>query len=384
MKKTIIILLCAIFLGSFSIILLLFKINKNNDFKKEKIGTYLMNSDNESELLQKVCEKNGNWKYYPLSSKFLSKYNEKDGIFGNMQFDKVEVNPYVNTNDNMYLSHYNHIVITNKNRLTIYQYKLKTIGSFSKPPYYPLLDDIELTEPIYSTIDENGNFEYKSSMSNSHKITNIYNLCDGGVDESSVAVTDKFHKKYPFFLDLFIHYSPLSYNKIKFIEKESDLENNIAIFEVDSILECKKRKYKVKLILDDKLYLDDCEVELLEETKYKGNKNNSSAKAFYLHSDLENTTLADEFIEELKVKGSYFDDIDNIDIDYIVDEAFIKNNDTDIIRSYKMKDGTINSYYVKYNYNENKKISNIIPIKLDYTNVSAEEAAKLYIESIKE
>ena len=335
-----------------------------NEKKQEELYKYFLWEDREYELIQKVCEKNGNWKNYPLSKNFLSKYNEKDGFFGNVQFDKIEVYPYRNVSDGDFLSSAPHIKISKNDDVIIYLYNLKFVEE--KGVSYSVLDDIELTEPIIEHPDSEGNFEYKRPFSKSYIIDNLSDLTiNDDIYTNAVAMTEHFRKKYPIFLDLFIHYSPLSYNKIKFIEKESDLENNIALFEVDSILECKKRKYKVKLILDDMLYLDDCEVELLEETKYKGNKNNSSAKAFYLHSDLENTILADEFIEELKVKGSYFDDIDNIDIDYIVDEAFIKNNDTDIIRSYKMKDGTINSYYVKYNYNENKKISNIIPIKLD-------------------
>ena len=48
-----------------------------------------------------------------------------------------------------------------------------------------------------------------------------------------------------------------------------------------------------------------------------------------------------------------------------------------------MKDGTINSYYRKYVIDDDKKISNIISKKLEYTNMTSKEVAELYLESNK-
>ena len=381
-RNIVIILIISIAVGGLTIGIIR-HIRVTNERKQQELYKYFLWEDREYELIEKVCEKNGNWENYPLSKNFLSKYNAKDGFFGDLKFDKVEVYPYRDVEGGDFLSCAPHIRISKNNDIIIYLYTPKFVEGEGLS--YSVLDDIELTEPIIVHPGSDGNFEYKRPFNKSYIKENLSDLTSNDKRYiNAVALTEHFKNKYPFFIDLFIHYSPLSYNRISRVSSQSDLENNIAIFEVDSILECKKRKYKVKLILDDKLYLDDCDVELLEEMAYEGDHKNSSAKAFYLHSNLENTTLTDEFIERLKAKGSYFDDIDNIDIDYIVDEAFVKNNDTDIIRCYKMKDGTINSYYVKYNYNDNKKISNIIPIKLEYTNMSAEEVAKLYLDSIKE
>lgn len=364
------------------IIVINIRTKKNTENEKYELGKYYFDSDNESTFLEKICNRNGNWKNLPLSDKFLAKYNEKYGIFEDIDFDKVEVNPYVNTDEKLYLSHYNHIILTKNNKKYVYQYDLMCQGSFSKPPYYPLLDDIVLSEPVVMEVDNNGNFEYKRPMTDSYKSENIYNLLNGGVYETSVATTEHFKEKYPYFLDLFIHYSPLSFNKIKFFEDESDLDNNIAIFSVDSVLECKKRKYKVELILDDKLYLDDCEVELLEETTYKGNSNDSSAKALYLNSNLDNTNLSDDFIKKLETKGSYFPDIEDINIDIKVDVECINNDDySEYISCYKMKDGNTNSYYEKFYIDMDGKISNIISERLQFQNLTAIEVAENYLKS---
>ena len=353
------------------------KIRMNEEIKKQDVYDYFHTDNGKKELIQKVCEKNGNWKYYPLSSKFLNKYNEKDGYFADIEYDEVKVNEYKDSN--YFFSIYDHIGITQGKKKTVYIYAPK-YGDITGDD--PGLDDILICYEIPIT-DENGiKLDERLSFKNSdYKKHNLYSLIDWDGSEKGVATTNHFQDKYPHFLDLFIHYSPLSFNKIRFIEKESDLNNNIAIFEVDSILECKKRKYRVKLILDDKLYLDDAEVELLEEKVYEGNSQNSSAKAFYTHSTLDKTNLTEEFIEEIKQKGSCFIDIDSVDIDYDIDEKCINNKDyTEYIRTYKMKNGNKYSYYEKYYISNNGEIEDISFEKLDYINMTSEEVVKQYLD----
>lgn len=364
-----------------SIFIIRYNTKKQNTNEKQELYNYYYDNDREYELIQKVCEKDGDWKNYPLTSNFLAKYNEKDGIFGDMQFDKVEVNPY--KEGEYHFAYTSHIVVTQGLKKTAYIfYQQHSKERENSPKYEQGLEDVVITDIIPLTDEKGNKLDDRYVFNEKKKLRLVKNIID--VDKNlqdSVATTLHFRSKYPHFLDLFIHYSPLSFNKIKFIENESDLDNNIAIFEVDSILECKRRKYKVKLILDDKLYLDDCEVELLEETTYKGNSNDSSAKALYLNSNLENTNLTDDFIKELKSKGSYHEDINDIDIDYPSDEECINNVDySEYIRNYKMKNGAINSYYVKYNIEKDGKFSNITSKRLEYQNMTAKEVAKIYLE----
>lgn len=339
-------------------------INRNikisEEIKKQEVYDYFHTDSGKKELIQKVCEKNGNWKYYPLSSKFLSKYNEKDGYFGDIQFDEVKVNEYANSE--YFFSIYDHIGMTQGKKKTAYIYAPK-YGDLTGND--PGLDDI-LIGYIVQITDEKGikqdvrlpfrNIEYKEE--------NIYNLARGNAYESGVAVTDHFHSKYPFFLDLFIHYSPLSYNEIKFIEKESDLENNIAIFEVDSILECKKRKYKVKLILDDKLYLDDCEVELLEEMAYEGNNRYITPKLIYKHSNWENLEITDNFRKNYNFERGVIEDIDNLNIDYEMESQTILIN-KEYVNTFINKENGKASYRFEFLDDKNGYIDDIKITKID-------------------
>ena len=282
--------------------------------EKKDLYAYFFGEEREYELVQRLCEKNGNWKNYPLTDNFFSKYNEKDGILGRIEFNKVDVYPYRNVANGDFLSRVPHIKIRLNNELMIYFYQLKYKNEVKKNRSISLLDDIELSEPISVVVDSSGKFDFKMPFYSKYYKLNNLNILTGNTDDvyiDVIAVTEKFHSKYPIFLDLFIHYSPLSFNHMRLLSEESDLDNNIAIIKVDSILECKERKYKVKLILDEKLYLDDCEVELLEEKEYTGrreNSDNATAKALYLHSNLEDINLTDEFKVRLKKEGSYFDD----------------------------------------------------------------------------
>ena len=243
------------------------------------------------------------------------------------------------------------------------------------------LDDVELIGPIYVT-DENGKeMDFRFPFIDDYKIENLRRVVRGEAynAENSVAVTEKFHKKYPFFLDLFIHYSPLSYNKIEFLEKESDLDNNIAIFEVKSILECKRRKYEVKLIFDDKMYLDDAEVKLLDTKEYKGDSQERINKVTYQNSNWDNLKLTDKFKKKYNSKSGIIDDIDTINIDITVDEIALEANKK-YITCFTNKEGEVVSYYFEYIKDEDNNLDDVICEKLPYINRTAAEAKELYLK----
>ena len=230
-----------------------------------------------------------------------------------------------------------------------------------------------------SLVENGKELDYRLPFVGQRKLQNCYDLSFSYDLESGVAVTEKFHKKYPFFLDLFIHYSPLSYNRIEFIEKESDLDNNIAIFEVDSILECKKRKYEVKLIFDDKLYLDDAEVKLVKEEEYNGDNSERINKITYQNSNWDNLKLTDNFRKKYNSENGIIDDINNINIDIDVDEVTLEMN-RKYVTCFTYKNGDKISYLFEYLEDQDGKLDNVLCEKLPYINKTAAEVKELYLK----
>ena len=262
--KHILVIILIIILGSISFIVISIKNSQNiaieetkeYEINENKIG---FNSYEDTEyLIMQVAIKDGNWSNLLLTDNFKSKYNEKDGVLGKLQFDKIEYKPY---NDGRYpFEERTYFVITQGLKKAVYTFNL--IG---KNGY---LDDIKYFE-IFELTDENGReLDAKVTINVDNFIRIFYMLSLGGDDEKSVAVTDSFHKKYPFFLDIFEHYSPLRFNPIEFVPERSSWDRKEAYFIVDSKLECKKRHYKVKFTLDDKGYLDDVKVNSVNEEEY--------------------------------------------------------------------------------------------------------------------
>ena len=100
--------------------------------------------DNHNELAYWVAVKNGDWSDLHLTSYFRSKYNEKDGIFGDMQFDKVEYRPY---HDGKYpFEDFPYLVVTQGKKKTAYSYQL--IDDMGDG-----YNDVEITN-IYQLTDE--------------------------------------------------------------------------------------------------------------------------------------------------------------------------------------------------------------------------------------
>ena len=114
MRKIIKFILAVFILILIACIVIMLKVLNNNNDKTNvyiDISQYLYSaSADRYELIQKICEKNGNWENYYLSKEFRKKYNEKDGYFGKIEFDKVEVQPY--TEDEYPFAIYPHIILT--------------------------------------------------------------------------------------------------------------------------------------------------------------------------------------------------------------------------------------------------------------------------------
>lgn len=323
------------------------------------------------ELILEVAKKNNDWTGLPLSKKFRKKYNSKDGILGKIEFDTIELNPF-SAEDN-YIGTMTHLLVKNGKKRSVYIYWQKYENKTN------LLDDVSIVGPIDISDEKGEEIDYRLPFIGDAKLHNIFQLVRGNIYETGVAITEKFHKKYPFFLDLFIHYSPLSYNDIAFLREESDIDNNIAIFEVNSILECKRRKYEVKLIFDDKMYLDDAEVKLVKEEEYRGDNSERINKITYQNSNWDNLKLTDNFRKKYNSENGIIDDINNINIDIDVDEVTLEMN-RKYVTCFTYKNGDKISYLFEYLEDQDGKLDKVLCEKLPYINKTAAEVKELYLK----
>ena len=328
------------------------------------------------ELCYIVAKKNGDWSNLPLTDNFRKKYNEKDGILGDVEYDNIEYRPYADTEEDLYFKdYYTYFVITQNQQKTAYIFSPEYIDEDI------LLNDVGIFDKVLIS-DENGNKikSYGHYFNDNSYSYCFYMLSHGGNDEKSVAVTEHFHRKYPYFLDLFIHYSPLTFNHIEFVPERSSWERKEAYFIVNSQLECKKRYYKVKFTLDNRGYLDDVKVNKVNEEEYDGSSDEIAAKLLYENSNWDELQITDNYRKKFNGQ-SYNTDIKRINIDYDANGEYIdKKNYNEYLWQYTMQDGTTSVYYIKYIMDENGYIDDIECNKLNYDNIPIKEAKELYLK----
>ena len=354
------------------------EISENNyeELQKRYIADYLKGNENSFIFGYVLSQKNGNWEKFPLSEKFRAKYNEKDGILGDLQYDNIEYRPYAGSKEDYYFKdYYTYFEITQGLEKTVYIYNT----TYQKDGF--LLDDVVMQEIIKITDKDGNNLIIAGHSINEENFNRaFYMLSRGAEDERSIAVTDRFHRKYPYFLDLFEHYSPLEFNRIEYVSDKSSWERKEAYFIVDSRLECKKREYIVNFTLDDRGYLDEVVVKKVSEEEYEGDITEIAAKLLYNNSNWEQLKITDKYRERFKGK-SYNNDIDKIDINYVTKGEYIdKNNFNEYLWQYRMKNGSTSVYYIKYIMDDKGNIDDIECIKLSYDNIPLAEAKELYLK----
>lgn len=209
----------------------------------------------------RLVEKNGDWSDIPLTKHFREKYNEKDGILGNIQFDNVEYCPY---EEGTYpFTRTSYFVITQGKKKTAYIYSEDTIHIDDEAFYY--FDDITLSEPIVF-VDENGNeLDTRLRCTEENFKDIILTMMDNNKDLNSlVATTDSFKLKYNTLIDIFVNnFKPKGiYETSIYDNQKIDFENFSADFYWTS--DDNRKKYRIHFILDNKQYIDDVEIEILE------------------------------------------------------------------------------------------------------------------------
>ena len=230
------------------------EINKYNDFFDKGIWQQII----------LFVEKNGNWDDIPLTKHFREKYNAKEGILGNIQFDKVEYCPY---EEGTYpFTRTSYFVITQGKKKVAYNYSIKYIRGekLNVGSLIGLIDDITLSDPIVF-IDENGNeidTRLRCTEENFDEIINI--MLDWNTELSSqVAVTDRFKLKYTDLTNIFYQkFQPKGKYHTVYKGKGYNAEDLTADFywKADEI----EKLYRVHFILDNKQYIDDVDIEVLE------------------------------------------------------------------------------------------------------------------------
>ena len=59
----------------------------------EKYGYEMYNKymEDPKPVMYEMCKKNGDWSIFPISDRTYEKYNEKDGLLGNIEYDSIEL-----------------------------------------------------------------------------------------------------------------------------------------------------------------------------------------------------------------------------------------------------------------------------------------------------
>ena len=189
------------------------QINKYKNFNDDFYG---------KGAIVRLVEKNGNWDDIPLTKHFREKYNEKDGILGDIKFDKVEYFPY--EEGTFPFTRTSYFVITQGKKKTAYMYSEDTIKISNVVFYY--FDDITLSDPIVF-IDEFGNevdTRLRCNEGNWEPI--LMFLIDNDENrQKSVAVTESFISKYESFDNAII--SQTNENGACYGYKSNDFKNKI-------------------------------------------------------------------------------------------------------------------------------------------------------------
>lgn len=263
-KPLIITIIVAIFM--IIVIAIQMKISKKIKIKNENDITEtikMFNMDEHSDIIiKKVVEKNSNWSKLPLSDNFKSKYNSKDGILANDNFDSLDSCTILSSNEEQivvlnighgyrYDNYYFHYDLNDKNELDDVQLIKTEVTQYAEG-----LTPTIASEPSY--INKNN---YKNAIT--HLSTPYMYEFDG------VETTENFKEKYgngfgdeSEFIDI---------NGIIAIEKLSNWDDKVVYFykrgtHIDGT-EDYERFYICNFTLDDEGRVDDIKIVDISEAE---------------------------------------------------------------------------------------------------------------------
>ena len=357
----------------------------------EKREEYWQFGEKRWDIGYEVAKKNGDWSDLPLSDKFREKYNEKDGILGDIEYDKIEYSPnWVYNIDERFEDHVKLFVITQGKRKTAYTYII-----FNNEE--GLIDDVVIYE-TYLLYDDEGKAVPmpKYTADNLGLYFLFYKLGSGGKEEDSVAVTERFHKKYPRFVALFNQNSSAGWNKFYLNEDKSDYANDMIYVTIDSILEKMKREYKVYYAFNEDGWLDDATVELVAEYPqdyHFERKNMTFDIVLFRNSNWDDIKVTENFRKKFNPQDGIcpYPDLYNYlhcNIEYIGEKpeksyyrSSQKLQDGYVLFADLLLDGHYHYCIYKKFYDENGYLDDVFWEMLPYIDMDIREVKKLYLES---
>ena len=214
-------------------------------------------------VIYEMCKKNVDWSIYPISDDVYSKFNEKDGLLGNIEFDSIElvnwrpINEYPNSYYTEKALDPAEVIITQGKKKTKYYIKFNAFGR--------LIKEIEVYTYYDSFItDENGNeLELGGPVTDLDVLKLLVDKYD-----TKVGLSPKFKAEHPNFNGLVDIKKESNWDgniedigyMIYVVDRKSSFNNGIAVFEIDST----HHEYQVDFKLDERGFLDEAEVTRLD------------------------------------------------------------------------------------------------------------------------
>lgn len=256
----------------------------NSSISRQNIEKKLNMDTDYSEVIWSVAAKNNiycknllnkrtkEWKYLPLSKKFLRKYNEKDGILINIDYDEVGGSVVPSEND--------------KNKQIVRLYVCWGMKDDRYYIHYILndfneLDDVEIVDIKHITdergrdiefSDEEDAFESPSLLEADNNEYNefIRQICTYPYDSSEISIfervqfTEKAEKKLGYNSIFGVEYEDFRYNLQVEILEGTDFDKKIAFVKIWDSDYLPEEKYKLSFVFNDNGALDDYIVEKLD------------------------------------------------------------------------------------------------------------------------
>ena len=350
---------------------------KENATREEREKIYNFHKNEKSALLE-LCKKNADWSLIPCNMEQFS-FNQKDGLLGDWDYDTLKAIKS-NSDDNAASIL---VSATKGNVDRVYRISYSWSDGTFNGIYVDLIEEKDLLTnevkydgvKVFSEENIKGNFE-ELCVDGEKRLMYPQEEWDGTYYGENVAVSENFREKYPYFLDIFIHYSPLEYNHIKLTDL--DINNQVATFEVDSVLECKRRTYEVNYMLDNTMYLDDVNAELVSEKEYEIRPLGwkwFSGEVTPLYVLIYRNSNYNIILSTEKFKSTYNNNNRVLNID-------VKNWDS-YWNLYMITDQNDNRhfYYMKVLTvnNDDEIVDDIVFKELNYGNISFDEAKENYI-----
>lgn len=234
-------------------ILNVYGLSNLTDEEKQKLR---YNIDNIYECILKMMQPKQNWNTFPISKEIREKLNNEIKEVAKYNFDKVEYSDKTLSDIEEYGSVGRIQIIGTKNKKKVmFTYELSQLN-------FAIVEFTLINEQVIQDVE--GNEVDTRLIVNEDNWLTILGYMRSYIDEeyNQVALTNNFKSKYTDLGDAFV-------KQIKPKDKFSidrPIGNDFANKSTDYIYKIgnEKKKYRIKYILDDKSYIDDVEITLLD------------------------------------------------------------------------------------------------------------------------